>query len=299
MFDLHRQSAIVRKMIEETGINPHAIYCQITGARIARMRRSEIDLMWSTINESMDDDEIIDELYTRTITSMRPSPAWNYIRRETLESIRKSNPVALAAYLLGRYFEPRDKAYSRLQRTLDQRITDGVNRIKSFAAINAMASQAKPEDINEFVTLLLLIDSEFNLADMSQFANFPKTPIDFDVARINDYILALQAAYLAQCEKRDAQIRRQKLDQSYYNSIGNGLAKYPAARAFLDLKPESLAAQQRKEKESKLNALTNLIASFMRGDDGVGNVVEPPAPNPAIKSIQPLRLKPINLKKAN
>lgn len=285
-FSFQRIGTIVHRMITETQVNPLTIYCQITGAPIGTLDREEFDLVLATIDDTMDDDVIVDELYIRTIMSMRPSPAWNYIQHSTLNKLRIADPIRLASYLLGRYYEPRDKAYDRLKRTIDQRVTDGINRIVSYVACESLIS-APPEQVKQFVTLLLLIDSEFDLSEMSQFVDFPKTPVDFDVENLEKYVAALQSAYQAQIVKRDARARKQKLDSNFFERVGNRLTSDVATKAFMELKPLSATAM----KTAKMNSLTNMIAAFMTGDDGVGHPIAPPPVNPNITRIEPLRLR--------
>lgn len=284
MITATRKGTLIHRMIIETGINPLTIYCQTTGAPIAEMHGAEFDLMLSTIDMAMDDDVIVDELYMRTIMAMRPSPTWNYIQRDTLNKLRQSNPKSMAAYLLGRYFEPRDKAYNRLTRTVDQRIADGINRIKLYQRIDEIEPS---DDLDEFVTMLLLIDSEFNLSEIDVFAEFPKSPIDLHFANLGKYVLLLQGLYLALCDKRDKMIKR----NLYYSNPGNPMTRNAATKGFMDLKPKSAAVIAKEEKTAKMNELTNIIAGFMRGTDGVGHEMAAPAATPGITRIQPLRLK--------
>jgi hypothetical protein len=289
--ELKRREYIVDSMVYSTGINPYSVYCQITGRPMACLESSEINLLWQTIDCQMDDDAIIDELYMRTIMAMRPSPAWNYIERDTLNRVRKTNPKSMIAYLLGRYYEPRDKAYNRLVRTVDQRLTDGANRIKLYQRITHLE---QTDDLDEFVTMLLLIDAEFNLSTIDVFQAFPKSPIDLDFSNLSQYISTLQTGYLKLCATREAFAKR----NAYYSNPGNPMTRNAATKGFMDLKPKSAAVIMKEERVAKMNELTNIIAAFMRGTDGVNEsvAINAPAANPAITRIQPLRLKMIGVK---
>jgi len=68
-----RRGTIIHKMMLEHGINPFAMYCTITGEEMGELNHSQIQLVWSAIDMTDSDDVIIDELWARVISSMRPS----------------------------------------------------------------------------------------------------------------------------------------------------------------------------------------------------------------------------------
>lgn len=275
--------SIVAEMFHETGVDPFNIYCQITGAPIGRMNGVEFAILWESLPRHADRDEIIDELYMRTIASMRPSPAWNFIRPFTLNRLRLHDPIRVCAYLLGRYFQPRDKAYSGLKRSLDERMKDGINRITAFQRLSTTVVEA--DKLREFTTQLLLLDSHFDLTLMNQMGDFPKSPLDIDMTRVDSYIAALQTMYMTLLETKSRLEKQVKLQASWLAHAGNRMAGEAATSAASEIRPKSEATIARERREDAQNMITNALRALMDGTAGARGIDVPraaPKPMPQI-----------------
>lgn len=272
------QGVVIHRMITETGVNPQNVYCQITGAPIGQLTMSEWELIWDSLDPLADCDEIIDELYGRTIASMRPSPAWNYIRRGTLNRLRKSDPVRTCAFLLGRFFEPRDSAYSRVKRSYDDRIQDGINRIICFQKLQQCDPQS--ETFKSFVVRLFLLDADFDLSIVDYIPDFPKTPLDLDPAKFNDYIPLLQSYYDLLVARKLKLERQAKLEASRMSRGGNRMAREAATSAFMETKPMTEAQTAKKAADLASTMIANAIRLMMDGDDRVSDVMVKPSAAP-------------------
>lgn len=255
------QRLVIQQMIAETGVDPRLIYCQTTGAPIGQMLDSEFQLMWSSLSSDMDHESIMDELYGRTVASMRPSPAWNYIRRGTLNRLRVSDPLRVCAFLLGRYFEPHDPAYSRVKRRYEDRIQDGINRIQIFQRLHE--SQIDLADIREFTLYLLMLDSQFDLSILESVPDFPRTAGEFNPTLIHEYTPTIRAYHELLVARKLKLERQAKLQESWMRDGGNRLTREMATAAFMEVKPESEATKARKEREAVTNTMADVLKALM------------------------------------
>lgn len=282
-FTIQRQCKIITMMTNQTGIDPTQIYCQTTGAPIGQLCPHELDLMFATIDSAMSDDAVIDELYVRTLATMRPSPVWTLIKPSTINRLRITDPRRLAAYLMGRLFEPRDAAYSRTNRSLDQRLTDGANRIICFNRLEAQ-TDLDVLAIKDFVKILCFIDSDFDLSLCDNVPNFPKTPLDIKVGNLGQYTETLWNYYLALSERKAALEHQARLHDSWLRSGGNRVTKTSRTNLIEEIKAkaESLKAKTKAKpksakaaaEEAMIQAMTLLMGGELN-DDIIGLPVRP------------------------
>lgn len=274
MSSIRTDDAIINKMIEETHINPTLIYCQFTGAIIGKLSSLEIQLLFDSFDENISDDEIIDELYVRTLASMRPSPAWNKLSRESIERLRQINPSRVCAYLLGRYYQSRDKAYTNHVRTLDEILRDGFNRI--IVSEKLEQADTNSEAFKQFLSFLLLIDSHFNITAIDSL-DLPSNPLDIDFSNLESLAGKITNNYQWLVERKAKLERQAKLHESELSSIGNKLVRVAAHKSFMEIKPKSDASISRAEKRQFETMVANLLGAIMDGD----------------KAFTPIKLKPI------
>ena len=269
---------IVHTMILETHINPTIIYCQFTGAEIGQLDHDELQLLFDSFDENDADDQIIDELYVRTICSMRPSPAWNKLSRESIERLRVANPKRVCAYLFGRYYQSRDKAYAAHNRSLEYVLQDGFNRIVACQKIDAMDASTK--EFKQLLTFLLLIDAQFNIALVDEIG-LPRNPLDLDFSNIESLAKTIAENYQALVERKAKLEKQAKLHESYLAEGGNRIVRLAANKSFMEVRPKSDATVTREKKLEFESFVTNIIGALMEGD----------------QAITPIKLKPVEKSK--
>lgn len=259
------QTHVIRKMISETGVDPRNIYCQITGAPIGRLSREEFRLIWLSLDATRDPESIVDELYARTVASMRPSPAWNFIRTDTLNRLRIADPMRVCAYLLGRYFEPHDPAYSRIKRTYEDRIQDGVNRIITYDRLSS--ARLDSGELQQFTLYLLLLDSQFDLSICEYIPGFPQTPDDLNPMILREYIPTLKSYFDLLVAKKFKLEKEAKLQSSWLAHGGNRGLSDATRKLFFETKPDSEATLKKKAKDSVVNMMAAVLRGLMDGPD--------------------------------
>jgi hypothetical protein len=240
------------KVLEETGVNPFRIYCQVTGKIIGTVEPSEIDLAIQLCGD-VDEEEIRDELLTRTLASARPSPAWNYIRIDTLDRLRQLEPRTTLAYLFNKLAEPVDNA-NRLTMTLERRIALIHERIKICTI--AQAIDVESELIDNLLLALIEIDARFGLQNVPIPTGFRD---HWDTMHPSDF----KALTRKCCEWRDRMVaeeleRQQQQawsDRSY--SRGSTPAKLAFIREIKRVTPPS---------ETKVKALAKKASLDRMGD---------------------------------
>lgn len=273
---------IIHAMMDSLSINPTIIYCQVTGAPIGSMSRAEFQFLLSTLSPDLSLDEIVDDLYVRTVASMRVGPAWTFIEAKTLERMRRHDPIRVCAFLLGRLYEPKDGAYDRTRRTLNQRLTDGRNRIVGYRKLSRAAID--PELMTRFTTALLLLDSHFNLALMPVPEGFPASPDELDPANLALLCDLLDSTFQALCLEKDKLERKARLQESWMIAGGNRLTADVARSAFRDTKPKSEAELAKLSKAADQNLLVNAMRAMIDGSHGVQQKFEERAKDTAPKS---------------
>lgn len=142
-------------MIKTFGVNPYNVYCSATGMVCATTSLQEIESLIRFIDND-DLESFCDDLFVRTIATMRPSLKWSRIDPVSIEFARHNDKAGLLAYLIHRANEP--KAAADL--TFQDIMTRNQTRIKSYAAIEALT---KEYDCFELTQLLLQADSIGNL----------------------------------------------------------------------------------------------------------------------------------------
>lgn len=253
---------VIHRMISETGVNPLNIYCKATGAPIGSLTPEEWQMVWDSLEPEMDREEIMDELYSRTLACMRPSPAWNYVRRGTLNRLRISDPVRLCAWLLGRYYEPRDSAYSRVKVTYEQRILDGITKIQIYAKLSELDYDV--HKLKEFTTILLMLDASFDLSLIQMFEGFPKTPMDINMNVIENYTKFLNDRYAKLADHKAKLERKAQLEQSVLSRGGNRMTREVAHKAFMEIKPKSEATLAKEHQHQMEVMFENLVREMMK-----------------------------------
>lgn len=146
-------SIAVGNLINDDSVDPHKIYCQVTGQIIGTLSDDCFAEMLETIPSDLDVDDLQSELFVRTLASARPSPAWNKYRPQTFSrQLDRDSNVALN-YLLSRASDPIGK---------HDPIAATHRRIKQLATLRAAKLTTKQTD--SLLLTLLELDSRFNLS---------------------------------------------------------------------------------------------------------------------------------------
>lgn len=155
----------IQRLCVLNGFDPTNVYCSQTGMPIGRFDESIILDSLTEIGFNMDDDEIVDDLLTRTLSSMRPSPNWNFITKNSLRSRVKSSPTQTLSYLLIRLYEP----HANLKVPFESRLRDHLRRVTIYRLLTQV-SQSNHESIKsalaEWTYLLVEIDALYNLTTL-------------------------------------------------------------------------------------------------------------------------------------
>jgi len=277
-----RLNAAIRLCEESTGVNPLTLYCSITGAPIGEFDRDTFNGVMAEVFEYMDPqqdaEEITDDLMLRTLSSMRPSPVWNYSDRQSLNKRMKSRPAETLSYLLIRLYEPS----SQLKLEHDRRLGLYHRRI----LIHRLCKWVVETKLNwqEWIYLLIEIDALYNLTSLS----IPG----------NDILSTLgEIRYAAEGENGPEQFEsfldgwrawHKKLYDEYEKKQraalrqdqwlkGNPAAGPARLTLFMEVKPKSEAQVKKAAKNEADNEMTNLLRAIMEQTHGQ-KPMDTPAP---------------------
>lgn len=272
---------ICETMIADLGVDPSAIYCQFTGAPIGHILRDHLGIILSMLPAEMDLESIMDDLFTRTITSMRPSPAFNLIRGESLNQMRKVVPRELTSLLLGRFYRPRDTQYSNIKRTLPQRLADGQKQILLFQQLGKL--DFTTSEARWFLHHLIELDSQFDLTLVDKLADFPKdsTQLDFTPENLALYTESLASLIKVLHAKKDALERKAMLHQSWLAAGGNRQLRTAHMGSFMELTPPSPTKAAIQAKEARKGSIRMLLRQIMEdsnSDDSTATPIAKPIP---------------------
>lgn len=247
--------AIIDRCKAEEGFDPTAIYCQVTGRPIGFITVYELTAVIQQILPC-DDDDLVSELWTRTMASMRPSPVWTMMRSDSLNKMLKHDPKALLAYLLNRLYDPLEKGM-----TLDTRLGVLSNHLKVWRAIDSMAF--KNDDLDQLLLVLLNIDSRYGLRNYSHPAiisafNFNLADSDLTalILHLNEWLDALDKKALAM-EKRGIQQMK----------AANSLTKESFATQFLKATPPSKTREAAIAKQKQKDFFSNILDELMPDEE--------------------------------
>lgn len=241
------------------GVDPRTIYCQHTGRPIGSLDSSELRLVFDMIG--LDDSEAIaDDLFVRTMNAMRPSPAWNYVKPDSMNKLRLSNPDSLLAYLLHRLAEPvRDNPNDRLLDSLETRRGIFHARVQRWSQLESLSLGSDHRD--RILYLLIELDYKFNLNRIA--ATLPDF-IDVTPESLDDFLVELTSL---RDKLVEAEIRKQQRDAAADRSYrdGNSTMRGAFTSAWLAARPVDPIKAEKKTRQSLLlnlfNALENAPAS--------------------------------------
>lgn len=276
--------------IQHTGINPSMIYCQSTGRIIGELSPSEMALIAIMIPDDMAPDQIADDLYIRTLSSMRPSPAFNYIRADTMNQMRVHAPADLASYLLNRMMIIPDRAYSGVRRSLNQKLQEHERLIKLHEKMSTL-DFTTDDTARWFLHYLIELDSRFNLYDMTDQKIFPLDLDSWHLSNLALYNEALADLIESLQSRKDKLEREARLHESWLRNGGNRSMRNSHVSSFFELKPVSEATQRKIEKEKHISDIKSLLRKIM---DAGSESEAAPAPKIILPKVFPngaLRLK--------
>lgn len=229
---------------------PNALYCSVTGKRLGAMDDDEfqatLDLLAPTEQNL---ESIIDDMRLRVVASMRPSTRWNKFRSESLDELRKAQPIETLAYLLNRLFEPLNNLGSIW--SIEQRI----HVWQELQQINGPVTQV--------IHQLLEMDTRTGLNQL--FVGYQRGMLlDFEA-----FAESIDVIYTAQ------QVRWAQLDAEYRYQIANPLARQSFFNSFMENKPESVTKVKIKAKTERRRGFENLLAQILDEDsDKADGLVE-------------------------
>lgn len=268
---------------QETFVNPSRVYCAVTGKPFARLDDETLTDIFTEIPSSMDAEELCDDLLLRTLSSMRPSPAWNSLDYDSLRGYVQTRPAEVLAYCLNRLFEPnnglKQSSDSRLFR-YQQRITRWVH-IRDFVACGF--------DVSEFLYWLIEIDAKYNLTTLpvpaDELITFGLVTDHVGLKLFRDRWIAWYSPLHAEYEKR----QKAAIQQANWLK-GNSLAKRAHFDLWLDRKPtipvgsgaeaKKQARREKRNRDLKFFDLTNAAFADISFDSE-------PAPEPKKPNLKP------------
>lgn len=239
--------------LESFGYMAEGIYCNVTGKRIGTIDTDEFLATIDMLNPTTANIEVVlDDYRLRLVASMRPSTRWNKFRNESLDELRKAQPIETLAYLLNRLFEPLNNLGSIW--SIEQRIYVW----QELQQINGPVTQV--------IHQLLEMDTRTGLNQL--FVGYQRGMLlDFEA-----FAESIDVIYTAQ------QVKWAQLDAEYRYQIANPLAKQSFFNSFMENKPESVTKIKAKAKTERRRGFENLLAQILDEDsdkaDGLVDQIE-------------------------
>lgn len=285
----HQQN-LIEELAHETGVYATSIYCQVTGKLIGKLDDDAVADLFASLPENLDDDDIKNELFTRTLSAMRPSPAWIMRRMDTATKILNRDPISILSYLLNRFYEPVERNDGK-NMSLETRIWHYHNRVRMYKNISFKWEEHKP-NLEKLMLILLEVDSKFNLALQTMPKDLSPNSTLFHPS--DDFIATCESWRDALVAKREREIAASELsDRSFRN--GNSPLKQAYMQEFIRQTPPSPTKEKEIQREVKRQHIGNLfdeLEAELRkpGTSGPTHMttVRTPKPrfNPGVRAIQ-------------
>lgn len=285
-----RFESITELLLERDGIDVGTLYCAATGFPIGELADSELSALVEMLDWTQSDDELLEELRVRCLSSMRPSPMWNLIKcndEATMMRLAEKQPLRLTCYLLCRYYADAYKAANPKFTTFSDVLAQNHSRIRVANAL--LSSDAAHKDYSGYLAVLLEIDSQFGL-DKSKLGSLPADPNQIDISDLIPATDALEDSLIALYDEREknrkAAMRQRR---AFEEQRGN-----PAVNktSFIQTLKESKrrGGSARRVKHTMANREAR---DMLKGLLGTDFMTPPASPKPTIKPLQGFR--PIKL----
>lgn len=263
----------IRACTTELNVDPTRIYCSITGRPIGRLDPSVFADVMEEIPVAADKDEIIEDLMIRTLSSMRPSPAWNYVDRSSLREYVKTRPIETLCYLLNRLYEPAD----RLKIDFSRRMTYHHERIKLYQLV----SHVSQYDLGEWMYLLIEIDALYNLTTLSIPGNSIQVTLaalagERDDEAFESFMNEWRAWHLRLYETYEKK-QKAAIQQTEWLK-GNPAAGTARFSMFMESKPKSEAQKKKETKHKADNEMMALLRGIMSAAESGETIESTPTP---------------------
>lgn len=169
----------IAALAAEQFIDIRGVYCLHTGKQIGTFNDSELE---EAIFEEgdCDDDELLDAMLVRVVSSMRPSPAMNKPDNGTIREMAARRPDDALAYLLNRLYGSKQLLVNRG----DNWFAPLLNRIRTHAVI----THTKLVHFDAYMHWLLELDSKLNLHEV--------TPPTFEKDRLGKWLVTKSGSQL-------------------------------------------------------------------------------------------------------
>ena len=246
----------------QTGINPSVLYCIVTGKPYGRIdfdSLCDVDFMLDTAHGTLDDESRMDEFLVRTCLTMRPSPAWQSISPERLDSLRLRQPRELLAYLLNRLYMPQEQI-NGLRITQSTRIVNARARITLWKIIST--AQISDLQLNQLLMVLLDLDTKFNLHTLAPIKQLPHFFTCASIGVYNDLIQLLVDWNHALTQKKLAAERTAQLSADFW-SKGSSLTRVATVKQYFATVTPAPSTIAKREKAKTVNMATQMLEDLM------------------------------------
>lgn len=261
----YQQFKRLQRLCQQNGFDPQTVYCSITGRPIGTFDDSIMAEALAEIGDNVADEEMMDDLLTRTLSSMRPSPNWNYVSSDSLKRRVKSAPSQTLSYLLIRLYSP----HANLKLDSVARTREYLRRVSIFRFCDVLCQSADPR-LNEWLYLLIEIDALYNLTNLS-------VPGNDLLAMLADVASDLHtSAFAVNFEQFMVGWRtwHGKLYESYERKVkaairqdqwlkGNPIAGPARTSLFFEQKPKAESTLKKEAKGRADAQMTNLLRALM------------------------------------
>ena len=281
-------STICNIIARESGVDPRYLYCLSSGQIIGEIHVQELAAAIDAMPDSFDSEEVCDELLMRTLAYTRPSPAWNYMRPDSLDRMRLFEPVKLACYLMNRLYD--NHRGSRKDMSFEQRINYAKAHIEQAEIIQRLFHAGYHEDdseqdaadermmlgLNRVLLCLLELDATFGLSNLQPPRTIPHIASIDNADALKGFIDALESW------TSTLRWEAQKAAATAMSPIrtSNALAKKAFVEQFVAHAVPTESQLKKQAKAAVIDSYVSIIDQIMAGE----SFSDAPAPAPAPKT---------------
>ena len=254
---------LVFKSLEIYNVDPTAIYCQTTGQKIGSISSQTFAQILSMLPFGLSEEEILDELFVRTICSMRPSPHFNFIRKDTYRQFAAKFPQQFCAFLLGRFYRPKHASYNHLKRTSDEAVNQNALQIKIFNSLQSINFNSPSG--SRFLHWLITLDNLFDLSLIKSINDFPNDFKNFSATFLSQYCDALENCCDKLAKQKNHLEHQAKLHNSWMNAGGHKAMSGARIDSFYRQAPLTPAKIQALQKVETEQFMRKILSDILRG----------------------------------
>lgn len=256
-------------------IDSQNIYCFATGKPFARI--DDLDYAFSIDSIGSDLETALDELSTRALITMRPSPFWSSISPSAIEFARQNRPRELLSYLMNRMYAPIEHNPHKPM-SFESNINARLFRCTLWSIIDSTDFAA--DQLEQLLFVLLELDTRFNLAKLSKPASVGQAWSESNIAKLLETLASWRDQLVEKSEKDTREAARSAEFWSGSKLTGRAFSK-----SFMETKPLTRPISKKAAaKKAEEDLFSSILKEMFPGETAIGLQPSVPSIDPKLKA---------------